>query len=306
VPFENAAMESYPSLEEWTAAAPEILGRMLHRWQLTPGDAFVGGANGSTLRVTQTDGSSAVLKVAFPHEEGKWEAVGLEAFPPSLRPVVLAQEPWTWSLLLSEISPGRSLAAGLGATDPRAALAAAGRLHLALTASPVPDALPRLADAMRDYAAQARDRLPHQHNELLGLDVRGLVVAAIDELATLATTGPAHALLHGDFNPGNILDAGADTWVAIDPKPLVGDAAYDLWPLVSQLGSPFAASEPHHRLGEHLAIAADAAEVDAGRAARWGWARSGLNVSWLLAEGHEDAAAAEARALRSWAAVAGY
>lgn len=299
-------MESFPSLEEWTAAAPEIVGRMLHRWQLTPGDAFVGGANGSTLRVTRPDGGNAVLKVAFPHEEGKWEAVGLEAFPAQLRPAVLAQDPWTWSMLLAEITPGRSLAASLGASDPRAALAAAGRLHLALTASPVPDALPRLADAMRDYAVQARDRLPQQYQELLGLDVQGLVVAAIDELAALATTGPAHALLHGDFNPGNILDAGAGNWVAIDPKPLVGDAAYDLWPLVSQVGLPFAMAEPQRRLAEYLAIAADAAEVDVGRAARWGWARAGLNVSWLLAEGNADAAAAEARALRAWAAVSGY
>jgi streptomycin 6-kinase len=39
-------------------------------------------------------------------------------------------------------------------------------------------------------------------------------------------------LLHGDFNPGNVLSWGDGRWAVIDPKPMIGDPAYDPWPLV--------------------------------------------------------------------------
>lgn len=35
-------------------------------------------------------------------------------------------------------------------------------------------------------------------------------------------------LLHGDFHPGNVLAAQRHPWLAIDPKPWVGDPAFDL------------------------------------------------------------------------------
>src|SRR5690625_3099216 len=35
-------------------------------------------------------------------------------------------------------------------------------------------------------------------------------------------------LLRGDLNPGNVLAAHGCSWVAIDPKPWVGDPAFDL------------------------------------------------------------------------------
>jgi streptomycin 6-kinase len=35
-------------------------------------------------------------------------------------------------------------------------------------------------------------------------------------------------LLHGDFHPGDVLAAQRRSWLAIDPKPWVGDPAFDL------------------------------------------------------------------------------
>ncbi len=61
------------------------------------------------LQVTTADGTSAVLKVGFPHFEGVWEAVGLERWGPDLAPEVLRQDPWTWSLLLEQLRPGTQL-----------------------------------------------------------------------------------------------------------------------------------------------------------------------------------------------------
>jgi streptomycin 6-kinase len=93
--------------------------------------------------------------------------------------------------------------------------------------------------------------------------------------------------------------------MVVDPKPMVGDPAYDLWPMASQLGQPFRAADPAAALAENLRVIADAAEVDFSRAARWARARTGLNVSWFLAEGDTQRAAAEATALMAWSEVVG-
>lgn len=306
VPFETAAVKLYPTRDSWLADAPATVATMLGRWNLVAGRAFVGGIAGSVLEVTRADGQPAVLKVAYPHVEGTWEAVGLQLFPSACAPAVLRQDPWTWSLLLAAVRPGTPL--NSGALAPREALEAGGRLHVAITATVLPPevALPQLTDAMIDYAGQARARLGHQAGALRTLGVRSLVVAAVDELEALAGSGPTRTLLHGDYNPGNILDDGRGAWVAIDPKPLLGDPAYDLWPLISQIGDPMHAVVPAARLAEQLTIAADAAACDATRAGRWSWARTGLNVSWYLAAGDRAQAARAAAELRAWTTVVGY
>lgn len=303
-PFEPAGIDAYPRVADWTAEAPGILATMLQRWDLRPGEAFVGGIAASVLAVTRPDGSPAVLKIGLPHVEGIWEAVGLQAFPSGLAPELLDQDAWTWSLLLAAVSPGVPLArAGL---DPERAVRIGGELHARLASGAIPQSVPTLAEAMRDYANQARARIPDQAAALGALGVRVLVERALDELEELATTPAPTSLLHGDYNPGNILSSeGDEPWVVIDPKPLVGDPAYDLWPLISQIGEPYNAQDPAARLTSQLVIAAAAAGVDPVRVARWSRARTGLNVSWYLADGEPGQAAVEAGALSAWNSVVG-
>jgi streptomycin 6-kinase len=305
VPFEPGPVSAYPSVAAWAASAPGIVARMLRRWDLRAGEAFVGGVGGSVLSVNRADGSPAVLKVGYPHEEAIWEAVGLSAFG-SLSPEILDQDAWTWALLLALIEPGTPLSKAWLST--RDALIAGGRLHARLTNIPLvgPAAsIPTLRWAMFSYARSAEARLEKQAGDLDRLGVRSLVVAAIGQLESLAADHGSPTLLHGDFNPGNILDSGEGGWKLVDPKPLLGDPAYDLWPLVSQVGHPYHAPNAVARLAENLTIAADAAEVDRDRAARWSFARTGLNVSWYLEDGLPTRAVAEAAALKSWALVSG-
>lgn len=301
VPFEESVAAAYPTPESWRAEASDTVRRMLQRWELRPVDAFAGGIAGAVIRVAQSDGSPAVLKVAYPHLEGVFEAVGLQAFPAGLAPVVLRQDPWTWSMLLTEVTPGTPLRdSGLAVRD---ALTIGGALQASLTGGTVPDSLPRLAEAMTSYAEQGRARLSAQSHALDLLGVRDAVVRAFDELEELGQTGPTGSLLHGDLNPGNVLLSG-DTWLVVDPKPLVGDPAFDLWPLVAQTGDPFHTPDPVARVRDNLTTVCAAAGQDPARVARWGAARTGLNVSWYLAENDQASAAAEAHALRSWITVA--
>jgi streptomycin 6-kinase len=299
-PFETTAIDAYASKSAWDAAAAELVGTMLHRWNLTPGPAFVGGEAASVLRVTTAEGSSAVLKVGFPHVEAIWEAVGLEGWGAALAPRVLRQDAWTWSLLLEDVQPGIPLLRyQVPAKD---ALRSAARLYRVLAAVPVPEGIPRLDDSMRPFLDKAATRL-RQHLPILG-ENGDVLEGGLAALRSLLDSTPGDAFLHGDFNPGNVISSDRG-WRVIDPKPLRGDAAFDLWPLVSQLGSPWTDPHPELVLLDQLRFAAEIAGVDVQRAAQWGFARAALNISWFLDDQDGRAALAALREARAWRAVAG-
>lgn len=299
-PFETAAIDAYPSKTAWDASAAELVGTMLNRWNLTAGEAFVGGEAAAVLRVTTSDGTSAVLKVGFPHVESIWEAVALEGWGPELAPRVLRQDAWTWSLLLEDVLPGIPLLRYQ--VPPKDAMRSAARLHRVLASRPVPDGIPRLADAMRPFHDKAVSRL-RQHLPLLG-ENGDVLEEGLAVFRDLLEAPAAEAFLHGDYNPGNVISS-AKGWRAIDPSPMRGDAAFDLWPLVSQLGSPWTNPHPERVLAEQLQFAAEIAEVDQRRAAQWGFARAALNISWLLDDEDARAALAAMREAKTWRAVAG-
>jgi len=297
-PFEETAIDAYPSRTAWDAAATELVGTMLNRWHLTAGQPFVGGEAASVIRVTTADGTPAVLKVGYPHVEGVWEAVALEAWGPTLAPAVLRQDAWTWSLLLEDVQPGIPLVRyRVPAKD---ALRSGARLYRALSTRPVPAGIPRLEEAMRPFLDKAATRL-RQHLPLLGEngDVLEGGLAVLEQLLSVEV---GDAFLHGDFNPGNIVSS-QQGWRAIDPKPMRGDSAFDLWPLVSQLGDPWADEQPERVIMSQLRFAAGIAEVDPARAAQWGFARAALNISWFLDDQNARAALSAMREAKTWRAV---
>lgn len=298
VPFEVTAIDAYASKVAWDASAAELVGTMLRRWNLTAGQPFVGGEAASVLRVTVDDGSSAVLKIGYPHVEAIWEAVGLEGWGRALAPRVLRQDAWTWALLLEDVRPGIPLLRyQVSAED---ALRSAARLYEVTSTRQIPEGLPRLEESMRPFLDKAVSRL-RQHLPILWPN-GGVLEAGLETMAALLDISPRDSFLHGDFNPGNVISSDRG-WRVIDPKPMRGDAAFDLWPLVSQLGSPWTHAHPETVLAAQLRLVAGITDVDYGRAARWGFARAALNVSWFLDDQDGRAALAAMREARAWQRV---
>lgn len=303
VAFELSSVDGYPTRQSWDAAAAEIVATMLDRWHLVAHEPYIGGEAGSVLRVTTADGVPAVLKVGYPHFEAIWEAVALDAWSPRLAPEVLRQDAWTWSLLMRRVEPGTPLSRVSLPVDD--ALRIGAELYRELCAAPVAMGIPSLGEIMDVYARQATARLAEQSEALRHLRVLGLVERGISELTELAASSAEDVLLHGDFNPGNILQGRDSTWLAIDPKPMHGDPAFDLWPLLEQLGSPWSHTDPTDQLTAHLEHVAAIVGCDPARAARWAFARAVLNVSWYLADGNREATASSAQEVEAWARITG-
>jgi streptomycin 6-kinase len=302
--FERSPIDRYRSKDDWDATAAELVGTMLERWHLTAGDAYVGGEAASVLRVTTADGRPAVLKVGFPHVEGIWEAVALESWGQAIAPAVLRQDAWTWSLLLEQLHPGIPLTrAAIGVDE---AITVAAELYRDLSSRPLPSEVTTLPEIMTIYLANARARLPDQAAELSRLDAADLLDHGLDELETLSATDGASAFLHGDYNPGNVLSSDHG-WKVIDPKPMLGDREFDVFPLIEQLGSPFRTADSSlvlETLERHLLEFTRIVGCDPARAARWCFARSVLNLSWLLEDGNRTDTVATVREIRLWKQLA--
>ena len=80
-------------------------------------------------------------------------------------------------------------------------------------------------------------------------------------------------LLHGDIHHANVLDFGADGWLAIDPWGLVGERAYDY---ANIFPNPDLASVTADRFAARLAQIARTADLEPARLMDWAHAHAGL------------------------------
>ena len=109
-----------------------------------------------------------------------------------------------------------------------------------------------------------------------------LVVAIVRELGTDTT----RTLTHGDLSLSNIMRAGPDRWVAIDPYFVAGTAANEAHTVIrSQLPVLLASRSPSRLLRDWTARFSDGAAVDAGQAQRISLARYLASYYWEAQHG---------------------
>ena len=203
---------------QWLAALPGLIAEITRDWQLTV-ERPLPMTFHWVARVTRADGTPAVLKVGVVdgHLDAEAEALRIFAGRGAVR--LLAEDRKRGALLMSSADPGTP-AADLVPSDDQAATAALIEAGRRLHRPPPPGCtLPHLRDhggSLRRYLAQGDGPVP-----------RALVERAARLFDELCATAPADRVLHGDLHHGNVLHAGPDGWLAIDPAGLVGDPGFD-------------------------------------------------------------------------------
>lgn len=277
---------------EWIARLPALVARAVRRWDLTLGDPFPSGSVSWCAPATGPDGADLVLKVSFPHDEARHEATVLRAWQQATAgpsgPVgaasggavrLVAHDGADWALLLERVRPGTPMRAVR--TPVAARLAAGADVLRVLHTAPVPDGLPALHAVAARWADLAEQRAADAGRRGVVVDP-GLLRAGAEELRR--PEPPRVVALHGDLNPGNLL-RGPHGWVALDPKALRGDPAYDPAPLLEQVGDPWHAPDPVVALAGRARLVADRAGLDATAVAGWALARATDHVWWEWAHG---------------------
>ncbi len=218
--LQHHILQAGPEGSQWLADLPFHIAELEQEWGIRVGPAFDhGGAVSWVAPVELEDGSEAVLKIGLPYAEARFEGHALRCLDGRGAVRLLRASEDGFSLLLERCLPGTDLWS-LGEEEGNAV---AGRMLARMWREPDPDA-PFMS--LSDYVATWWDDLPRI---TAGADHDGAIVAeAVARGRELAADQPRTVLLHGDFHPGNVLAAQREPWLIIDPKPLIGEPAYDL------------------------------------------------------------------------------
>jgi streptomycin 6-kinase len=214
-----AHCRNVPERAAWLARLPEVLRDLKQRWSLTLGLPFDCQELSCSwvAPVMRVDRAPAVLKIGMPHMEGEHEIAGLRFWNGNPTVRLLEADDGLGAMLLERCEPGTALRM-LPEPEQDLVIARLLRRLWRLPGAPHPF---RPLSLMMEYWSQETlvdaDRWPDQ----------GLVREGLRLFAELPRTVPTEALLATDLHAGNVLRAQREPWLVIDPKPFVGDPAYD-------------------------------------------------------------------------------
>ena len=209
------------------------------------------------------------------------EAVALRMWDGRGAVRLLAHDPRRHAMLLQRCEPGDQLAASAGPVEETLRAGCAVLRQLWQVAPPAAGAIEDLAVVTAEWADLVEERMVRIRP---GYDP-GLIAEGTRLLRELPSSAVCRVLLHGDFNPSNVLSCGAGLWAAIDPKPMIGDPAYDPWPLLEQLDDPFAYADRVAVLRSRLDLMSGECSLDTQRITLWAVARLVETALWAADQG---------------------
>jgi streptomycin 6-kinase len=277
----RAHAEGRPSWQDWLARAPRLSEDLLREWRLRVDGPTLSGACAMVVPVRTEDERAGVLKITWPHWEAETEHLALRAWSGDGAVELWRADPRRFALLLERARPDRDLHA-VGVFEACEIVAGLyDRLHRA--------PLPRTR-LLSDLCQEWLERLPALYPARL---VPPRFVSQAERLLTdfAADDETDTALIHTDLHYANVLAADREPWLVIDPKPLAGDPAYEVGPLLgNRWEEAMAAASPRQALLSRMFTVIDVAGLDEGRVRDWIVVREVCNVLWTYEEHIRDGA----------------
>ncbi len=260
-----------PEASAWLERLPAVIQRLAERWSLTVGAPFEGPEVSAAwvAPARRADGTAAVLKLGMPHMEAEHEIDGLRFWDgdPTVR--LLEADDELGAMLLERCEPGTTLRV-IPEEEQDVVIAGLLRRLWRLPSAPHPF-LPLSAMT----ALWSEDTL----EERAYWPAPGLVREGLRLFDELPRTADAEVLLATDLHAGNVLAAEREPWLVIDPKPFVGDPAYDATQHILNCPDRMR-SDPLGTIDRF----ADLLEVDGERVRLWMFARAAAEPrdDWTL------------------------
>lgn len=258
--------DDYPARLEWLAALPALVTEIATDWGLELGNPYLpGGQCAWVAPARDGEDDGLVLKVGWRHREAEHEAEALRfwAGDGAVRCFRTRALDDTTALLLERCTPGEQL--GQSLPEPEQDVVIAGLMRRLWERQPADrepfGSLVTMCDLWAEWFELdfARDSQ--------GLDP-GLAREGMVMLRELPRTAGREVLLCTDLHAGNVLSSQREPWLVIDPKPFVGDPAFEPVQHMFNCEARLAA-DPH---GLSLRMA-ELLELDAERVRQWLFAR---------------------------------
>src|SRR4051794_35454457 len=259
------------ALADWRARCPDLVAACADRWSLTLGAPYLGPHLSFAAPATTDAGAPVVLKVQYPHREVEHEAEALRRWAGAGAVRLLDADPDRHALLLERAEPGDALSSA----DHDALDVLVGLLPRLWVPAGAP--FGALADEAAMWCAHLREP-----ERTAGLDPV-LVDAALGALTELGASTTDDVLVHQDLHGGNVLRATREPWLVIDPKPLAGERAFAVAPIVRSVELGLTRDAVRYRLDR---LCADLT-LDRDRARGW---TVGQTIAWSTGEDAELAA----------------
>lgn len=259
---------------EWADRLPAVVADCGRRWSLEVGPPFPELSQNYVAHALRADGTAAVLKLSFPENlEFRTEAHALRLFDERGIARLLELDLERGAMLLERLEPGVPLETV--EDDEEAMSIAADVLRRLWRPAPADHPFPLVSDWARGLVRLRRH---------FGGETGPLPAALVEEAEALfAELIPSQAepvLLHGDLHHGNILAARRRPWLAIDPKGVVGEPAYDTGALLYNPTELLEASRPGKVLERRIDQLAGGLDLDGARVRGWGLSRAVLAAYW--------------------------
>jgi streptomycin 6-kinase len=250
----------------WLAALPQMIGMLASEWELELGEAFEPGGRCAWIApARRSEGEELVLKVGWRHPEAEHEPDALRLWDGDGAVRCLDTRTFrdTSALLLERCVPGVALKRSVPEPEQDVVVA---RLAHRLWEHHVPDDHPFASlQAMCDDWADGFELE-------LSADSRGLDSAITSDGISLMRQLPRSAergvLLCTDLHAENVLSSRREPWLVIDPKPFIGDPAYE--PIQHMLNCASRLAADPVGLAQRMA---SLLEVDPERVRLWLFAR---------------------------------
>jgi streptomycin 6-kinase len=214
-----------PARLEWLAALPALVTEIASVWELELDHPYLPGGQCAWVAPARNPaGHELVLKLGWRHPEAEREADGLRHWggDGAVRCFATRQLENTTALLLERCTPGRQLGKSVPEPEQDEIIA---RLLRRLWARAPQAGHPffSLKTMCREWADSFELAYASDNR---GLDA-GLAREAIEALRTLPGSATTEVLLCTDLHAGNVLASRREPWLMIDPKPFIGDPAFD-------------------------------------------------------------------------------
>lgn len=260
----------------WLDRLPEVLAACERQWNIAIGPPFAGLSYNYVAPAVSAGGTPVVVKACAPTGEFTAESEALRLYDGRGAARLLEVDHERQVMLLERLQPGTMLSTVEG--DEEATAIAAGVMRALWRPLPADHPFPTITQWGQGFA-----RLRQHYGGGTGPFPPALVARAERLFAALDASAAAPVVLHGDLHHLNILAAGARGWLAIDPKGLAGEPAYEIGAyLRNGLPEPLPNPEAARLTTRRVDQLADELGVDRARVQGWGLAQAVLSAWWSV------------------------